>query len=456
METKEINSILKEGESEKVEFKLSLSQIDEIVQAVAGFANFKGGMILTGVSDRGEVFGIEIGRGSIENLANIINQKTEPKVHPEISVEKIDNKKIIVINVSESIDKPVLASGKLYKRVGKSTILASRNEFEKLVLEKHKEKILFDSQICEGAGLGEIDNDAIKQFLKLAREENRIKISGDNNVLALKKLNLMKDNKLTNAAVLLFGKNPRKFFSNALVKCGRFKGELKQEFFDIKDIDGDIFDCIQNSVNFLKDHLRLTAKIEGLYRKEKWEIPIEALREAVINALIHRDYRSQGFTYIKLYDDEIVIANPGKLPDDLKIDDLYKEHESIQRNPLLAEAVYYTGMIDAWGRGIKNIVQMLNAEGLPKPLFEESGGHFRIIFKRPKITEEAEKVTEKVTENQRQIIDLIQQNRFITVVELAGKIKISRKSILENISKLKEKGILSRVGADKGGYWEIR
>ena len=123
----------------------------------------------------------------------------------------------------------------------------------------------------------------------------------------------------------------------------------------------------------MKDHLRLTARIEGLYRKEKWEIPIEALREAIINALIHRDYMSPGFAYIKLYDNEIVIANPGKLPEALKIDDLYKEHESIPKNPLLAEAVYYTGMIDAWGRGIRNIVKMLNVDGLPKPIFEESG-----------------------------------------------------------------------------------
>src|SRR3989344_6336646 len=174
MDKKELDFILQEGENEKVEFKPSLSQMNEIVQAISGFANLRGGIIFIGISNKGVVLGCNIGAGSIENLANCINQNTEPKVHPEISIKKIDDKKIIAVKISEAIDKPVLAFGRLYKRIGKSTILSSRNEFEKLVLEKHKEKIQFDNQICEKATLKDIDERTIRNFVKLAESSKRL------------------------------------------------------------------------------------------------------------------------------------------------------------------------------------------------------------------------------------------------------------------------------------------
>lgn len=192
----------------------------------------------------------------------------------------------------------------------------------------------------------------------------------------------MTKTKFTNAAVLLFCKEPSGFFDNAMVRCGRFKGVAKQEFIDMKDFNGDLFDNLEKSISFFQDHLRLGAKIKGLLREEKWEIPIEALREAIINSLIHRDYFDNSFVYIKMYDASIVIANPGKLPETLKIADLYKEHESTLKNPLLAKVFYYAGFIDSWGRGILNIIELLEDNGLDKPRFEQSGGSFRIIFKR--------------------------------------------------------------------------
>lgn len=277
-------------------------------------------------------------------------------------------------------------------------------------------------------------------------------------------------------------------------------------------LEGNLFTVLEKSINFCKEHLELRAEIKGLYREENWEIPLKALREAIINALIHRDYRDIGETYIKIYDSEIVIANPGKLPQELSIQKLYKEHESKPRNPLLATTFYYAGLIDKWGRGISNIIKELKENKLPAPEFEESGGSFRIKFKRvkkitreitrektrekiitlirenPKITtkeiserlnisikgvewqitklkkegikrmgqkEVAEKVAERLTQNQQKILRFVRENNYITIIELARSINLSRKSVQENIVKLKEKKLLRRIGPDKGGHWEI-
>jgi len=274
--------------------------------------------------------------------------------------------------------------------------------------------------------------------------------NGGSKLLVLNNLKMASDSSLTNAAVLMFGKNPRQFFGSAIVKCGRFRGELKEDFFDLKGIEGNLFDCIEKSLDFLRDHLRHTARIEGLYRKEKWEIPIEALREAIINALIHRDYSSPGFTYIKLYDDELVIANPGKLPDALKITDLYRDHESIPRNRLLAEAVYYTGMIDAWGRGIRNILGMLKAEGLSKPAFEESAGHFRIKFRRPQIREELDG---GLSRGLNLVYDLISKKGGMQAKEISRELIMPLRTVERNITKLMKMGNIERKGSKKtGGY----
>ena len=447
MKIKDLIKIIRKGESERVEFKPSLSQINDIIQTISGFANSSGGNILIGVSNSGEVIGCDIGKDSIERLTNSINQNIEPKIYPEIFVEEIGCKQIICVNVLEVMDKPILAFGKLYKRVGKSTVLASRNEFEKLVLEKHKEKIQFDNQICEGASLKDIDKETIEKFVELAQNSKRLNGKKDSISNLIEKLGLSKNKELKNSAILLFGKEPKKFFRNNIIKCGRFRGEEKEEFIDLKDFEGNLFENLESGINFIKEHLRMSAKIEGISRKEQWEIPLEVFREALINAMIHRDYNSSGFIYIKIYDKKIIISNPGELPVELKINDLYKEHESFPRNPLLAETFYYTGFIDVWGRGSLNIIMALKERGLENPLFEQSGGYFRVIFNR------VEKLNGGVNGGVN-LLDYIHKNPGKRTSQMENEIKIAKRTIERKLKKLKEEGKIEfRGSAKNGGYY---
>jgi len=272
------------GESDALEFKESTGEWKEIIKTVSAFANTKGGIIFVGINDKKKVSGIQIGENTIEDLANKIKENTDPKIFPHITRKIIDGKSIIIVEVKESSDHLILAFGRPFKRVGKSTVRMSKDEYERLILEKHKDKLYFDSQTCKEATLKDIDNIKVKRFLERASFERRLEINPNITPKeALGKLNLIKKDKLINATILLFGKNPQKFFLQAETRCARFKGTEPLEFIDMKVFGGNIIDQREDALEFVKEHIQLHAEIKGTERIERWEYPIEAIREAIIH-----------------------------------------------------------------------------------------------------------------------------------------------------------------------------
>ncbi len=222
-------------ESETLEWKSSFGQLNRIIETISAFSNTKGGTIIIGVGGTGKILGITIGKDTIEQITNKIISNTEPKIYPDISVRKIEEKSLIVLKVDKYPYDIVLAFGRPYKRVGKSTIKMSKDEYEKIILEKNKSKLYFDSQICKEANFTDIDHMKINKFLERASFERRLDINPDIDPKeALEKLSLIKQDKLTNGAILLFGNNPQKFFLQAETKCARFKGVEPLEFIDMK------------------------------------------------------------------------------------------------------------------------------------------------------------------------------------------------------------------------------
>ena len=191
-----------------------------------------------------------------------------------------------------------------YKRVGKSTLKMSKDEYERLILEKHRDRLYFDSQICKEATLGDIDKEKIRWFLRKAKVERSLDIdSSASSTEALKRLNLLIDNKPTNTAILMFGKNPQRFFIQSEVRCARFKGiEAVKPFIDMKVINGSIYKQIDQAEKFILFNIKKSAWIEEgkIERQEKWEYPPDAIREAIINAIAHRDYNSPANMHISI------------------------------------------------------------------------------------------------------------------------------------------------------------
>lgn len=299
-----IKELIKKGESEKVEFKPSLSQTDKIMESISAFSNTKGGIVIIGVSDKSEVLGVDIGKKTLESLANKIKQSTDPKVYPSIHVEEIDDKdkQVVVIEVEEGKQKPVLAFGRAYKRVGKTNQKLGYEEIRNIALETSK--VYWNERICERADLEDIDEEKVRWFLRRAKYERRLELDLETPVReALEKIELLREGKLTNAAILLFGKNPQRFFIQSETRCARFKGAKPLEFIDMKVFGGNIIDQMEDAVEFVKEHIKLHAKIVGMERVERWEYPIDAIREAITNAICHRDYEISANVQVRIFDD---------------------------------------------------------------------------------------------------------------------------------------------------------
>lgn len=442
----EIEDLIKEGESETVEFKPSLSQIDKMMESVSAFSNTKGGTVVIGVSDKGEVLGVDIGKRTIENLANRIKQNTDPVIYPSISVENIEGKNIIVIEVRESKSKPVFAFDKVYKRVGKSNQRVSSDELRKLALEG--KKVYWDEQICEDAGLEDIDEDKVRWFLRRAKYERRLELDPETPLReALENLELLRYGKLTNAAILLFGKNPQRFFVQSETRCARFKGIKPLEFIDMKVFGGNIIDQREDAIEFVKEHIKLHAKIVGLERIETWEYPIDAIREAITNAICHRDYETSANVQVRIFDDRIEVWGCGPLPEPLTVEDLKQRHRSILRNPLIGKCFFWIKFIEQWGTGTNRIIEACLNHGLPEPVFEELSGSL-VVTLRERITEELLK-EKGLNERQIKAVSYIREKGSITNREYQVLFDVSRITATRDLKLLEGEGILKRIGKGK-------
>ncbi|GAG54106.1 unnamed protein product, partial [marine sediment metagenome] len=408
----------------------------------------KGGKIFIGISNFGKALGVEIGKNTVERLVNQITQNTDPKVHPHITVEKIDEKQIIIIKIKESSDHLFLAFGRPYKRVGKSTLRMCKDEYERLILEKHKDKLYFDSQICKEATLGDIDKEKIKWFLKKAKAERNLNIDySTSSVEALKRLNLLIDNKPTNAAILMFGKNPQRYFIQSEIRCARFKGiKAVKPFIDMKVIDGSIYEQIDQAEKFILFNIKKAAWIEPgkIERQEKWEYPLDAIREAIINAIAHRDYYSPANVHISIFDDRVEIWNPGKLPPPLTLKDLKEKHKSIPVNPSLANLLFLIKYIERWGTGTNDIIKWCREEDLPEPIFKEITGGFAVVLRKFQIPENLESL--ELNERQKKAIEYLKIHKKITRKIYIEINNISPRQANKDLNDLLEKRLIKKQG----------
>jgi len=345
----DIEELIEKGETQSLEFKESLRLKDEIGETVSAFSNSDGGAVIVGVSNSGAVPGVDIGKNTLEEFANYIKRNTDPQVFPSVKIREIGEKNVVMVEVEESQEKTVFFKNHAYKRVGKTNQMISSSELRKRAKESGG-RVYWDERVCEDAGLEDIEEEKVKTFLKIAKEERNLRI-GENipTKEALRKLKLVKEDKLTNAAILLFGKDPQRFFTQSEVRCARFKGdEAVKPFVDMKVFGGDILDQVDKALNFtLEYNPKSVWLIPGRPEREaKYLYPPDAVREAIINAICHRDYESVSNVQIRVFDDRVEVWNPGALPDGWTVEKLKEEHESVPKNPLIADHFFLTRLIE--------------------------------------------------------------------------------------------------------------
>ena len=281
----------------------------------------------------------------------------------------------------------------------------------------------------------------------------------------LEKLHLVKDGYLTNAAMLLFSNDPEKWQLGAYVKIGFFETDSDLVYQD--EIHGSILDQIDKIVEiiYLK-YMKAKISYVGMQRIERYFVPEEALREALLNALCHKDYSRGIPIQISIYNDKLYIANCGHLPENWTVENLFEKHASQPFNPNIAYVFYLAGFIESWGRGIEKICTVCKNDGVFQPEFTVHPQDIMIKFSAPedrivrtstdRVTEKVtERVTERVTEAENQLLALLMEDPAYTYEVLSKKLNVSRKTIGGLIKSLKSKNIIYRVGSDTKGYWQI-
>ena len=264
----------------------------------------------------------------------------------------------------------------------------------------------------------------------------------------------------TNAYALLTSD----YFSFSKTQCAVFKGIDRAVFLDKREFIGPIYTQIEEAVDFVLRNIRLGATIDGLVRKEKYELPPEAIREMIINAHCHRNLLDESCIQVAVYDERLEVTSPGGLYNGLTYEEVMNGHSKI-RNKGIANIFSQMGLVEAWGSGIKRILNAAEEYGLSKPRFQEFDNMFRVeLFRssfpmtngKENIGEASEVVWRTdLNDTQQKIIKLLSEDHQLSAVKLAEKIGVASRNIENNIKKLKEYGILIRHGSPKNGYWEI-
>lgn len=441
------------AEGETVELKRSLGEWKEIVETCAAFATGKGGRVYIGVSDDGRMVGVQIGKGTLEDLANKIAQNTVPKLVPAITAQAHAGVTVLVVDVAESTTKPVTAFGRALRRSGRTNQVLSAAEIGELYLATRG--VTWDQTVRPDATLDDLDSEKVQRFLARASAERRWEVDPRTPVeQALHQLHVMQNGRPTVAGLLLFGKNPQRFLVQAKVRCARFKGDDEVEFLDLKVIEGDVIGQVEEAMAFVRRNTSMAVKIEGkLERTERWEYPLDAVREAITNAICHRDYSGSGNVQVRIFDHSLVVSNPGGLPAGLTVEDLRKPHESKPRNKLIADAFFLIKYIEQFGTGIRRMIDECRNAGLPEPEFESYGDSFRTVFRKAVPVEQR---IAGLSLNERQLVGLrhLQHEGRITKQQYMRLTSATEVTAKRDLAELVNQGILVRKGATRNIWYE--
>ena len=367
----ELKEIIASGEGENVEFKRSFGR--ECVEAICAFANTCGGRLFVGVVDDGKICGVSLSEETVQQWCNEIKTKTSPAVIPDVEVVETESGSVVLLKVDEYPVKPVSFRGRYYKRVKNSNHQMSSSEVATMYLATFN--LSWDAYEYPNASLEQLNETKIKRFVERVNGTQRFALD-DDPVAALRKLHLLREHdKPTGAALLLFAKQSLPF----RIHIGRFK--TPSMIIDDKRVEGTLFESVEEAMTILIGHIHVAFEFDGsIQRKEKFQYSLEAIRETLLNAVVHRDYTNPSDIVIKVFDDRIVFYNPGKLYGDLTVEDLHRDdYHSQLRNKLVAEAFYLTGDIEKYGSGFVRMRGYLKDAPGTSMTYREAGNGFEVI-----------------------------------------------------------------------------
>jgi ATP-dependent DNA helicase RecG len=431
--------LIKRPESKTLEFKRDLSSPDGALKAIVAFANTSGGILLLGVEDKAaHVRGITEPLDLEERLANLISDHIAPRLVPEIEILPWRRTQVVAVQVHPSPSRPHYLKregidGGVYVRVGSTNRRADRELVEEM--RRFARGEAFDEQPMPGLDSEALDfraaSESFSAVRKLARRD-------------LESLRLVTDHQgravPTLGGLLLFGRDRERYFPDAWLQAGRFAGTDKSRIVDAVEIRSYPVRAIEEAVAFVEKHLLHGAEIGRLRRKERWNLPPVAVREALINAFAHTDYAQRGAPIrVSIFDDRLEIENPGLLPFGLTVEDL-PQGVSKLRNRVVGRVFHALGLIEQWGSGVQRMTAACRELGLAPPRFEEIALRFRVTFSMERVGRSA------LDETDQAIMDALRTAKGLLTSEIADVIGLTPRATRTRLARLVGAGLIREVG----------
>ena len=452
------------GESETLEFKKSTAEKDRACRTLCAFANGRGGRVLFGVTPAGKAVGQVVNDRTLEELAQDF-QGFDPPVFPSIERVPVEaGREVLVASVARAARVPVAFRGVAYERVLNTTRTMPRATYQRLLLEEMHAIERWENRAAEGWDVARLDRREMVLTLEESIRRGRLDDPGTREPLEiLRGLGLLVEgDRLSRAAVVLFCKDEElPDFPQLMLKVARFRGATRDEFLDNRQFHGNAFALMRHAERFLIDSLPVAGRIVPgrMEREDTPLLPVEALREALANAFVHRDYAiGGGSVSLALYDDRLEIISIGDLQFGLTPAALFREHKSKPWNPMIARTFYRRGLIEAWGRGTLKIASLMREAGLAPPEVAVREGAVVVTFTMP--VRAPGKTPGKTPgkspgKTPAAILDLLAATPELSVPEIAERLAKSESAIHRAIRALRESGRLGRVGPAKGGHWKV-
>lgn len=476
-----IQDMLFGGESKNIEYKITVPDKSEnYMKTVVAFANGNGGRIIFGIEDKTlKVVGMDSDNifKTMDSITNAISDSCEPRIRPEVTLQTIEDKTIIVVEILSGAMRPYYIKSKgmtegTYVRVSGTTRLVDGYMLKELILEGQNR--YYDSEPCNGMSVTDTEIEKLCKEMKAIALSNTWQDSEKAKIKDITKNTLLswgilaEENKKTvptNAYALLTGT----MRMQPVIQCGIFKGTDRAYFVDRREFGGSIQEQVDAAFQYVLEKINLGMKIQGIYRQDVYELPADSVRELIANAVVHRSYLEPGNIQVAIFDDRLEVTSPGMLLNNISIQKM-KEGYSKPRNPAIARAFAYMKIIEKWGTGVPRIFRECKEYGLLEPELIDFEGDFRVnMFRKAKevfgvnekttqthqTTQTTRSAALKLSKDDKAILTVIQGNPTMTQKEYALELGWTVDRVKYYLRKMKKQQIINRVGSSHNGHWEV-
>ena len=440
-------------ESESIELRSSIFQLREGIISLSAMLNKSNkGVVYFGIKDDGKVIGLDVGKKTLSDVTHEIQNNLKPLPNKvNVECEEIEDRTVIRVSV-DGDDTPYSAYGRYYIRINEADVMMSNNQLQFFFENKEINYSRWENKETE-YGVDDVDEDLLIECIRLANESGRLEYVYKNAEDALIKLGLLTTNrKLNNAGLYLFGNN-----KPLLIKEANFPTDSRSEFGEIKEYRRNIIECIRETISYIQNHITFKSNIIGYQREDVPEIPLRAIREIVVNSYAHCSYGIEGdYHQFSIFKSYVKIYNPGGIIKDIDPKRFASGNVGSKiRNVLIASTLFKFGYIDSFGTGFERTFSLCASNDVDYSYFNDEFG-FTFIFNRKTINMINDNRPEyRISNLDDMIINSIKNNKYITIPELANIVNKSEITVHRHLDDLGKKGIVSRVGSRKTGYWKI-